>query len=157
MTQRTPQGIPPGKLEEVGERHWGDPGAAFPFLSYGPRMRGRFYHMALITPFRDEGTAAGLLEVASAHYEDALEALEIVKLYLKEGSDLSSAEIARAAADLRKATQTLFDERKRLEDQRRKEAGVVHDFGLDFDAARNEIGRRLDRLRAARGAEGVSG
>jgi hypothetical protein len=120
-------------------------------------MRGRFHHMALITPFRNEGTAAELLKVANDHYEDALEALQIVKLYLKEGTDLSPAEIARAAADLRKATQTLFDERKRLEDQRRKEAGVVHDFGLDLDAARDEIGGRLDRLRAARGAEGVSG
>jgi hypothetical protein len=120
-------------------------------------MRGRFYHMALIRPFRDEGTATELLKVANEHYEDALEALQIVKLYLKEGTELSSAEIARTAADFRKATQTLFDERKRLEDQRRKEAGVVHDFGLDFDAARDEIGGRLDRLRAARGAEGVSG
>jgi hypothetical protein len=120
-------------------------------------MRGRFNHMALITPFRDEGTAAGLLEVANAHYQDALEALEIVKLHLKEGTDLSPAEIAKAAADFRRATQTLFEERKRLEDQRRKEAGVVHDFGLDLDAARDEIGSRLDRLRAARGAEGVSG
>jgi hypothetical protein len=120
-------------------------------------MRGRFHHMALITPFRNEGTAAELLKVANDHYEDALEALQIVKLYLKEGTDLSPAEIARAAADLRKATQTLFDERKRLEDQRRKEAGVVHDFGLDLDAARDEIGGRLDRLRAARGAEGLSG
>lgn len=120
-------------------------------------MRGRFNHMALITPFRDEGTAAGMLEVAKAHYEDALEAMQIVKLYLKEGTDLPAVEIARAAADFRKATQTLFDERKRLEEQRRKEAGVVLDFGLDFDMARDEIGGRLDRLRAARGPDGVSG
>jgi hypothetical protein len=120
-------------------------------------MRGRFYHMALIRPFRDEGTATELLKVANTHFEDALEAMQIVKLYLKEGTDLSSAEIARAAADFRKATQTLFDERKRLEEQRRKEAGVVHDFGLDFDVARDEIGGRLDRLRAARSAGGVSG
>jgi hypothetical protein len=120
-------------------------------------MRGRFYHMALIRPFRDEGTATELLKVANTHFEDALEAMQIVKLYLKEGTDLSPAEIARAAADFRKATQTLFDERKRLEEQRRKEAGVVHDFGLDFDVARDEIGGRLDRLRAARSAEGVSG
>lgn len=112
--------------------------------------------MALIRPFRDEGTAADMLEVATSHYNDALEALEIVKLYLKEGDTISSAEIQRAAADFRKATQTLFDERKRLEDQRRKEAGVAGDFGLDFDAARDEIGRSLDRIRAARGAEGVS-
>ena len=120
-------------------------------------MRGRFYHMALITPFRDEGTATELLEVANTHFEDALQSMQIVRLYLKEGTDLAPAEIARAAADFRKATQTLFDERKRVEEQRRKEAGVVLDFGLDLDAARDEIGRRLDRLRAARGAEGVSG
>ena len=113
--------------------------------------------MALIIPFRDEGPTPRMLEIANQHYEDALEALEIVKLYLKEGTAISGAEISRTASDLRKATQTLFDERKRLDDQRRKEAGLAGEFGLDFDAARDEIGRRLDHLRAAREAEGFSG
>jgi len=131
--------------------------AAFSVSLVRRRMRGRFNHMALIRPFRDEGTTAELLETAEKHYKDALNALEIVKLYLKERSELSPSEINRTASDFRKATQTLFDERKRLEELRRKEAGIAHDFGLDFAAARDEIGRRLDRLRAARGSEGVSG
>lgn len=115
-------------------------------------MRGRFTNMALIRPLRDKGNATDLLEVALAHYEDALESLNIVRLYLKEGGgDLPASEITRAASDFRKATQTLFDERKRLEDQCRREAGIVHDVGLDLAEARDEIGRKLDRLRAAQG------
>lgn len=114
--------------------------------------------MALIQPFGDEGTAATeTLVIAQNHFEDALQALEIVKQYLKDGDHLSGTEIKSVAADLRRATQSLLDERKRIDDQLRKEAGIVHAFGIDFGAARDEIGRKLDRLRAARGADGVSG
>lgn len=108
--------------------------------------------MALIKPFRDEGTVADLLLAATEQYADAIETLRILKAQLKGGGQVAPIEISRAAADLRKATQTLFDERKRLEDKRRKEAGIVNDFGLDFAQVRDEVGRSLDRLRAARGS-----
>lgn len=108
-------------------------------------------------PLDDEGSPAKLLAEAEAHYEDALEAVRALKRRLSEGAEPSAAEISRIATDYRRATQTLFDERKRLDDQRKREAGVVHDYALDLDAARDEVGRELDRLRAAFGSGGVSG
>jgi hypothetical protein len=45
-----------------------------------------------------------------------------------------------------------------LEEQRHKELGIAQGgYAIDFDAARFDIGRRLARLRAAQGAEPVSG
>jgi hypothetical protein len=43
--------------------------------------------------------------------------------------------------------QTFFDERKKVEEQFRRDPGVVHAVALDFDRARAEIGGRLARLR----------
>lgn len=116
-----------------------------------------FNRMTSDIPSGHEGHPADLLAEAEAHYEDALEAVRALKARLAEGAEPPSAEISRIAQDYRRATQTLFDERKRLDDQRKREAGVVHDYALDLDAARAEIGRKLDRLRAARGSAGVSG
>ena len=109
------------------------------------------------TPSDHEGRPADLLAAAEAHYEDALEAVRALTARLAEGAEPPAAEISRIAQDYRRATQTLFDERKRLDDQRRREAGVVHDYALDLDAARAEIGRKLDLLRAEAGSGGVSG
>ena len=55
----------------------------------------------------------------------------------------------QAARDLRAAFQLVMDERTRVDKLRKQVAGVVHDYALDFDAARTEIGRRLARLRDA--------
>ena len=106
--------------------------------------------MTLITTTRDEGSAGNTLDVALAHYDDVLQAIDIVKLYLKERTDIAPSEIQKTATEFRRATQTLFDERKKLEDQKRKDAGIVLDFGFDFDVARAEIGGRLDRLQCDR-------
>lgn len=54
-----------------------------------------------------------------------------------------------ALRDLRVAFQMVIDERDRVEKYRKEESGIVHHYALDFDAARDEIGRRLARLRAA--------
>jgi hypothetical protein len=59
--------------------------------------------------------------------------------------------------DLRAALELFIDERNRVEKLRKQVAGAVGASGLDFDAARDEIGRRLARLRDAGGGGGVSG
>jgi hypothetical protein len=51
--------------------------------------------------------------------------------------------------DLRSMFQTFMDERTRVDKLRQQTAGVVRGHALDFDAARDEIGRRLARLRDA--------
>lgn len=53
--------------------------------------------------------------------------------------------------DLRAAFHLAMEERTRVEKQRKQEAGIVHDYALDFEQARDEIGRRLARLRDAGG------
>lgn len=113
--------------------------------------------MALITPFRDEGAADEIFAVAERHFERSLLALDALVTEVEaRAATAGGPEIRRAAQDLRAAMQALFEERKKLETVRNKEAGLVHGFAFDLDAARAEVGGLLDRLRAARGAGGVS-
>ena len=56
---------------------------------------------------------------------------------------------ASVASELRKALALFLEENNRIAKLSKERAGVVHDYALDFDAARTEIGRRLARLRDA--------
>lgn len=105
--------------------------------------------MALITPFRDEGTADGILGAAERHFARAILALDEVCNQMESGADIPGADVQRRARDARNAMQALFDERTRVDTKAKKDVGIAHDYGLDFDAARAEIGSLLDRLRGA--------
>jgi hypothetical protein len=59
----------------------------------------------------------------------------------------------RAVRDLQAAFGLLMEERVRVDRLRREVAGVVGERSLDLDAARDEIGRRLARLRDAGGGD----
>ena len=100
-----------------------------------------------------EGSASDILKETQAHFSRAIYALNALLERIEGGEIGARNEAVQTAQDVRKAMQTFFDERKKIEDQLRKNAGVVHDFALDFEAARDEIGRRLDRLRAAQRSE----
>ncbi|RVV98994.1 hypothetical protein EKE94_08940 [Mesobaculum littorinae] len=104
-------------------------------------------------PDTEAGGATALLRAAEAHYREALEDLLAMKMYLKDRDDLPETEIRRVGQAYGRATQTLFDERKKLEEQLKRERGIAGDHALDFDAARDEIGGRLSRLRERRRAE----
>ena len=56
---------------------------------------------------------------------------------------------AQAARDLRDAFRILISARERVDKLRTQIAGIAGAHELDFDAARDEIGRRLARLRDA--------
>ncbi|MBM9595216.1 hypothetical protein [Roseitranquillus sediminis] len=103
--------------------------------------------------FGSEGSASDILRQTEAHYERAIQALGALIQRIESGDLGARTEVQQTATDVRKAMQTFFDERKKIEDQLRRDTGVVHAVALDFNAARDEIGRRLDRLRAARAAE----
>ena len=51
---------------------------------------------------------------------------------------------------------TSKDAEGKLDEHRTKRAGRAGEFALDLGAARLEVGRRLDSIRAARGSGGVS-
>lgn len=57
--------------------------------------------------------------------------------------------------DLQNLLNTSRDAEGKLDEHRTKRAGRAGEFALDLGAARLEIGRRLDSIRAASGAGGV--
>ena len=111
--------------------------------------------MTINAPLGDDGNPEDILLIAENHFGRMLRrAEELIKMLNEEGTEVSK-EAALRIRDLGKAMQSTLEERSRLEKLRKHTAGIVHDYALDFDAARDEIGRRMDRLRSAESAGGV--
>ncbi|GKY88723.1 hypothetical protein [Sinisalibacter aestuarii] len=109
-------------------------------------------------PDQQDNDHAEMLGLAARNLTRVLAALDEVIGEIETRQDGAQGKAKALAADLRKAIQTVFDERQRID----KLDGKLGDTsgggaGLDLDAARAEIGRRLDRLRERGGADGVSG
>lgn len=69
------------------------------------------------------------------------------------GDGTAVQDVAKEMAELRKWAQLAFEERNRIDKLIQDNAGGTGEHEIDFADARAQIGRRLDRLRAA----GVSG
>lgn len=111
--------------------------------------------MTLVTPIEDIGNAESLLLVAEKQVERLIGAVQST-IETNEAGEIDPKEAVGLTKDLSKALQTLFEERSRVEKLRKQKSGIVHDFALDFDRARLDIGSRLARLRAANGSGRVS-
>ncbi|RSK33530.1 hypothetical protein EJA01_09565 [Rhodovulum iodosum] len=96
-----------------------------------------------------------MLEEAEAHYRRTIHALDAIIGEIEAGHSQRAKALKGALSDLGKAAQTAFDERERVEKRLRTETGGECGYALDLAEARAEIGRRLDRLRAAQAARGV--
>lgn len=97
------------------------------------------------------GSAEALLGQAQDLYATiATEAFDALK-QLKTGEVEQSAALTRAVRDLRDAIKIVMNERTHVDQLRKEIAGVGGNHDLDFDAARDEIGRRLACLREAGG------
>ncbi len=82
-------------------------------------------------------------------YRQTAEELIIAVNAIKDGK-LDEAKVASSAVrDLRAAYFLVMDERGKVEKLRKQIAGSVGTGSLDLSAARDEIGRRLARLRNA--------
>ncbi|SPH17616.1 hypothetical protein DEA8626_01140 [Defluviimonas aquaemixtae] len=86
--------------------------------------------------------AVGLLGALIAEIDAAME-----RLKRNQFDELKEA--TRSCRDLRQALLMVFEERAKVAKLDKLEAGVAYDYALDLDAARDEIGRRLARLRDA--------
>lgn len=144
-------------LEEVGKRHGGNPGAAFSFRSCGTGMRGGAKGQMTITFV--EGTAGqdqgqqpiDLLAFTEQHFAEAALALAQMVEAVRDHrfDDLKMAQTV--VRDMKAAYQLAMEERNRVDKLRKQAAGIVHGYAIDMDAARDEVGRRLARLRDAGG------
>lgn len=112
--------------------------------------------MTLIMAPRGEAAARAVLEEAEAHFRRTIHALDGILGEIEAGHTERAKALKGALGDLGKAAQTAFDERERVEKRLRTDIGGECGYALDLAEARDEIGRRLDRLRAAHGAAGVS-
>ena len=98
--------------------------------------------------FTAEGPLAQSL-IVQAQTLVAATASEIEAMMARLSSGEWDGKGASIATELRKALALFLEERNRIEKLGKEQAGVVHDYALDFDAARIELGRRLARLRDA--------
>ncbi|MBE0555006.1 MAG: hypothetical protein IH625_15070 [Rhodobacteraceae bacterium] len=98
-----------------------------------------------------ENTPDAVLAVTADWLSEAAEVIALTVQAVKRGEFDHVKEARAQVANLRTALQLYIEERNKVEKLRKQAAGAVGAAGLDFDAARDEIGRRLARLRDAGG------
>ena len=98
-----------------------------------------------------DGQLAELLAATEDMYRDAgVELARAVKA-AKTCTPADAKAALQAVRDLKSAFQLAMDERTKIDKLRKETAGVIGEQILDLDAARDEIGSRLARLRRAGG------
>lgn len=105
--------------------------------------------MTLIKP--DEGSEAHI-ELASGleeHFRDAATEFQDAAKKLKNGELVGASEAKDLGREYRKVATLFYEEGNRLANKRRTELGIVYDYALDFEAARDEIRCRMACLRGA--------
>ena len=98
-------------------------------------------------------TGAELLDHALRVFDAAAADVAAALATLQRSGGDESHRTLRAVRDLQTALAVLMDERVKIDRLRNQVAGVVGARTLDLDAARDEIGRRLARLRDAGGRD----
>lgn len=99
----------------------------------------------------EEAAPADLLAETEVLYREIAAELAAAMDRVRRGEIGEAKTAMQALKDLRAAFQMVMDERTRVEKLRKQATGLLRDHALDFEAARDEIGRRLARLREAGG------
>lgn len=99
------------------------------------------------------GNLSKHLGLAEVHFGQAIELFQATIERIRKGDDVSFTEADKASRALFNAAHTLLNYKVRIYDERKRQEGVVHNYALDLDGARNKVGRLLDRIRADRGSE----
>jgi hypothetical protein len=82
-------------------------------------------------------------------YTTAAEIFTLLLREVKEERKDNTRELMTYTRDLKDALKLVLNERAAIDKLRKDYGGIGGDRALDFDAARDEIGRRLARLRDA--------
>ena len=95
---------------------------------------------------------------------NAVTSLEKQLLYLRDDLEAVQAKLRTGETEIPNSTRMLSDIRQwlklaieaevQLEQRNKREKGIVNDYALDIDTARNSIRCRLDSLRRARCPKG---
>lgn len=95
----------------------------------------------------------GILDQAVRVFERAATEVALAIERLSRDEAGGAARTVEAVRELQAALAVLMDERVKIDRLRSEVAGVVGARALDLDAARDEIGRRLARLRGTGGGD----
>ena len=113
--------------------------------------------MTLKKPDGNDGTASDVLHAAVEHYDRAIGVFRRATNRIETGQDTHpTPDNDKLAQQFGNATNTLFKEKQKLENSIKKDAGIVYNFALDLEGAREEIRRRLACLRDSRDTGSVS-
>lgn len=107
--------------------------------------------MTIETPSDEGGATRPLIAEATLLYTTAAEVFAQMIRGMQGGALDEARKAPGQARELRQALQAVLTERAIIERLREEEAGGGGGAGLDLDAARAEIGRRLACLRDAAG------
>ncbi|HHX90591.1 MAG TPA: hypothetical protein GX700_12665 [Paracoccus sp.] len=107
-------------------------------------------------PRQGEARASDIVSVAQWHLGETSRVLRGAISDIEAGKFGAAKELGGTVASLRKALEAVFSERAKLQRIEAAEGGAGAG-DLDLGAARAEIGRRMDRLRASAGPGGISG
>lgn len=107
--------------------------------------------MTLIKP--DNGSEAHIQAQSELeeHFYGAATVFQDAVKKLKRGELVNPNDAKDLGRDYFKVATLFFEEANRLAKSRRKELGIVHDYAIDFDAAREEIRCRMACLRGGAG------
>jgi hypothetical protein len=106
--------------------------------------------MTKITPLGMDASAEEYLKIADAFFLRVLTELDRQLSAAELAECETTPEMAKAVVDVRRAVQTVFEERKRLEQSSRNANSGAGSGTYNLTEARDEIGRRLACLRDAR-------
>ncbi|MFV0334746.1 MAG: hypothetical protein ACK5JR_11840 [Tropicimonas sp.] len=130
---------------------------AFSFRSFGGDGQEQVLEMDKITTPETSGTfGCQYFDQAAEIYRSSSRELTDIVREIGIGKTDRARKLAPVLTEIRKASVAMMEEARNVEDLRRKLVGAVPEQSFDLAGARDEIGRRLARLRAARGAGGVS-
>lgn len=118
-------------------------------------MRGRHKNMSNNKPLESDADANEYLRIADGLFNRVVKELERQLQASETGDGNGECGLAKTSTELRKAMQTVFDERKRVEQSGKTAQQGGGGASLNLTEARDEIGRRLACLRDARGTGGL--
>lgn len=119
-------------------------------------MRGEPTHMELTKPENQTGNPDNELSRVLEHLGRAIGVFQNMTRQVEQGNFGPESENCKTIRGLTSATQTLYNEKQKIETCLRKQAGIAGGYGIDLDAARREVGRRMALLRTAQSDREVS-
>lgn len=107
--------------------------------------------------FSDIDRSRELLAYSEKSLRDALDALDIFEARLRSDETVSQSDLGKALTSVSQNRGRVTDDMRKHEDRILFQSRRVANAPLNFDQLRSDIGRKIDRLRATLGAEGISG